>query len=142
MSRRVGGDARGSVTLWLLGLALMLMPLGGLALDLGRAFSERRTLAAAADAAALAGAGALDEARYRQDGTVVLDPVAAEQRARQSLAGQLDRASLRTASVRVDGERVTVVVEGDVGLTLLRLEEGGDPFTVRVSSTARPHVVP
>jgi Flp pilus assembly protein TadG len=137
----VGGDARGSVTLWLLGLALMLMPLGGLALDLGRAFSERRTLAAAADAAALAGAGALDEARYRRDGTVVLDPVAAEQRARQSLAGQLDRASLRTASVRADGDQVTVAVEGDVGLTLLRLVEGGGPFTVRVSSTARPHVV-
>lgn len=135
-------SARGSVTVWLLGLALMLMPLGGLALDLGRAYSERRALSAAADAAALAGGGALDEARYRRDGTVALDPDLAEDRARASLATQLDRAALRTAVVRADPGEVTVVVEGSVELTLLRLLEGGEPFRVRVSSTARPHRLP
>jgi len=140
--RWVRSDERGSVTVWLLGLAVMLLPLGGLALDLDRSFSERRAVAAAADAAALAGAGALDEARYRSDGTLVLDPVTAEARARQSLAGQLDRAALRSASVHADAGQVTVVVEGVVDLTLLRLVEGGAPFTVRVSSTARPHLRP
>ncbi|MFM8305094.1 MAG: pilus assembly protein TadG-related protein [Actinomycetota bacterium] len=135
-------SARGSVTVWLLGLALMLVPLGGLALDLGRASSERRALAAAADAAALAGGGALDEARYRRDGTVALDPRLAEQRAHVSLAAQLDRAALRSVVVRADPEQVTVVVEGAVDLTLLRLVDGGAPFTVRVSSTARPHRLP
>ena len=130
----------GSVTLWLLGLATMCMVLGGLAVDLGRAFSERRALAAAADAAALAGAGALDEARYRADGSVVLDPAAAEARARRSLAAQLDRSALRISVVRADAASVTVTVEGDVELTLLRLVQGGAPFTVRVSATAAPHL--
>lgn len=135
-------DARGSVTVWLLGLSLLLMPLGGLALDLSRSFSERRALASAADAAALAGGGALDEARYRRDGTVALDPVLAEQWARGSLAAQLDTAALRSATVRADTDQVTVILQGSVDLTLLRLLEGGAPFTVRVSATARPHLLP
>jgi uncharacterized membrane protein len=133
---------RGSVTLWLLGLAMMLLPLGGLALDLGRSFSERRALAAAADAAALAGAGALDEAQYRLDGTVALDPVAAEDRARRSIAGQIDRASLRSVGVSADGQEVRVELEGLVDLTLLRLVRGGEPFVVKVAATARPHLRP
>jgi hypothetical protein len=119
---------------------MLLLPLGGLALDLGRSFSERRALGAAADAAALAGAGALDEARYRADGTVVLDPALAETRARDSLAGQLDRSRLRSFTVRADESSVTVIVEGEVELTLLRLVRAGRPFVVRVSSTARPHL--
>ncbi len=134
------GAERGSITLWLLGIAVLLLPLGGLALDLDRSFSERRALAAAADAAALAGAGALDEARYRVDGTVHLDPVVAEARARRSLDTQLDRAALRSVTVRADAESVTVEVVGVVDLTLLRLVTPGEAFTVRVSSTARPHL--
>ena len=134
------GGSRGSITLWLLGLAVLLLPLGGLAVDLDGTFSERRALAAAADAAALAGAGALDEARYRADGTVVLDPVAAEARARRSLDEQLDRGSVDAAVVRADRDSVTVEVVGDVDATLLRLLPGARPFTVRVAATARPHL--
>lgn len=141
MSRGRSGQ-RGSITLWLLGLALMLLPLGGLALDLSRSFSERRALASAADAAALAGAGALDEARYRGDGTVVLDPILADRRVRRSLATQLDLGALRGVDVQVEAGRVTVELEGMVELTLLRLVRGAAPFTVRVSSTARPHLRP
>ena len=133
---------RGTITLWLLGLAVMLLPLGGLALDLGRSFSERRSLAAVADAAALAGAGALDEARYRQDGTVALDPVVAEQRARRSVAQQADRGALRSVHVRADSTGVTVEVEGEVDLTLLRLVQRGKPFVVRALASARPHLRP
>lgn len=133
---------RGTVTLWLLGLALLLLPLGGLALDLSRSFSERRALASAADAAALAGAGALDEARYRAEGVVVLDAARAESLARRSLDSQLDRATVGDVSVRADPSSVTVTLEGTVGLTLLRLVRGGEPFVVRVSSTARPHLRP
>ena len=71
MTARSGLRAqRGTITLWLLGLCVLLLPLGGLGLDLGRAFATRRSLSAAADAAALAGAGAIDVAAYRADGTV------------------------------------------------------------------------
>ena len=131
---------RGMITLWLLGLSVMLLPLGGLGLDLGRAFSERRSLAAAADAAALAGAGALDVAAYRADGTVRPDPILAETRARRSVADQLDDDAIRSVRVRVEDQSVTVEVVGVVDLTLLRLVRGAEPFTVVASATARPHL--
>ena len=76
----------GTITLWMLGLCLMLFLLGGISLDLWRAFSERRSLAASADAAAVAGASALDEAAYRSTGAVRLVPADAQRRARASLA--------------------------------------------------------
>src|SRR5262249_60080887 len=87
----------GTTTLWMLGLCLMLFLLGGVSLDLWRAFSERRSLAAAADAAAVAGASALDEAAYRSSGAVRLVPSDARRRAQASLGAQLDRRGLRRA---------------------------------------------
>lgn len=129
--------ASGTVTLWLLGVCLMLFALGGISLDLWRAFSERRSLAATADAAALAGASAIDEAAYRASGAVVLLPALAEVRARSQIARQLDRGSLRAVSVHADGEAVTVVVDGEVGFTLLGILQRGD-FAVRVTATATP----
>jgi hypothetical protein len=145
VSRRVDAGShfeRGTITLWLLGLCMMLLPLGGLGLDLGRAFSTRRSLGAAADAAALAGSGALDVAAYRADGTVRLDPALAEARARRSVAEQLDDTAVDAVRISVEGDTVTVEVEGDVDLTLLRLLRGAEPFTVTASATARPHLRP
>ena len=133
---------RGTITLWILGLCVLLLPLGGLGLDLGRAFSARRSLGATADAAALAGAGALDIAAYRADGSVRLDPTRAEARARRSVADQLDADAVRAVRVHVEADTITVEVEGDVDLTLLRLLRGAEPFTVTASATARPHVRP
>ena len=128
---------RGVVTLWILGCCLMTFALGGLSLDLWRAFSERRALAAAADAAALAGAAAIDESRYRASAELVLVPEVAVARARVSLREQLDTASLRDARVSVHADSVTVVVRGVVGFSLLRVL-GDGAFDVEVASTAMP----
>jgi hypothetical protein len=128
---------RGTVTLWLLGCCLMLMALGGLGIDLGRGFSERRSLHAAADAAALAGAGAIDEAEYRATGQLVLVPAIAEARARDDLARQFDTRSLRSFRVFADREHVVVVVDGEVDLSLLRLIAQA-PMRVQVHATAVP----
>ncbi len=130
--------ASGTTTLWLLGICLVLFALGGISLDLWRAFSERRALAATADAAALAGASAIDEAHYRSSGAILLDPVVAESRARDHIAQQLDRAALRSVSVRADTEAVTVVVHGRVGYTLLGVLAPHDEFDVEVTATATP----
>ena len=127
----------GTITLWLLGLCLMLFALGGISLDLWRSFSERRALAATADAAALAGASAIDESRYRSSGEVVLIPAAAEARARAGIARQLDRRALRDVDVRADADAVTVVVHGTVEFRLLGLLQRGE-FAVQVTATATP----
>lgn len=131
-------DESGTTTLWMLGLCLMLFLLGGISLDLWRAFSERRSLAATADAAAVAGASALDEAAYRSNGAVRLVPADARRRAQASLAEQLDRRALRDARVDATDEEVTVVVGGSVGFSLLQIAAPGDEFAITVRATARP----
>ena len=132
----------GTVTLWMLGLCLMLFLLGGISLDLWRAFSERRSLAATADAAAVAGASALDEAAYRSSGVVRLVPADAQRRARASLADQLDRCALRDSRVEATEDTVIVTVGGSVDFSLLQIVSPGDEFAISVRATARPQASP
>lgn len=71
---------RGSMTVWGLGMSLLLFAVGFLALDLWSAFSARSEAAAVADSAAIAGATALDQTAWRA-GLLALDPAAAHDRA-------------------------------------------------------------
>jgi Flp pilus assembly protein TadG len=132
----------GTTALWMLGLCLMLFLLGGISLDLWRAFSERRSLSATADAAAVAGASALDEAAYRGSGAVRLVPADARRRAEASLADQLDRRALRDARIEATEDEVTVVVGGSVDFSLLQIASPGDEFAITVRATARPQASP
>jgi len=131
-------DDSGTVTLWLLGVCLLLFALGGISVDLWRGFSARRSLANAADAAALAGASAIDEDAYRGSGVIQLDPVLAQARARAHLARQLDAGALRDVDVHAEGDAVTVVVRGELGFTLLAILDPGGALPVRVTATATP----
>ncbi|HEY3097242.1 MAG TPA: pilus assembly protein TadG-related protein [Acidimicrobiia bacterium] len=132
----------GTITMWMLGLCVMLFLLGGVSLDLWRAFSERRSLAATADAAAVAGASALDEAAYRSSGLVRLVPADAQRRAQASLAEQLDRRALRDARVVATEAEVRVTVGGAVDFSLLQIVAPGDEFDITVHATARPQASP
>ena len=132
-------EDRGFLTIWLLGLCLLLLVLGGVSLDLWRVFSERQALAGLADSASLAGAAGLDLDAARR-GLVLLDPADATRRAQASIAGQADKGSLVVSSVKIvvvqDPSEVTVSADGQVHLTLLRLLLGDRPVTLHVSSTA------
>jgi uncharacterized membrane protein len=59
---------RGSVTIWVLGLSMLLLTFGGLALDYWRALALQRELASVADSAAIAAASGIDEEVYRATG--------------------------------------------------------------------------
>jgi Flp pilus assembly protein TadG len=142
MRQRSERRESGTITMWMLGLCMMLFLLGGVSLDLWRAFSERRSLAATADAAAVAGASALDEAAYRSGGVVRLDPADAQRRAQASLAEQLDRRALRDARVVASDGEVTVTVAGSVDFSLLQVVAPGDEFDITVRATARPQASP
>lgn len=130
------------VVLWLLGVATMLLMLGGLSIDLWHVFSERRALVGVADAAAYAGASGIDVAAYRADGTVVLDPVRARELAIATVARQQDAGSASgPAEVSVEPGRVTVTLEGRVELTLFRLlAPGTDAVATRVVASAEPRL--
>ncbi|HEY8340011.1 MAG TPA: pilus assembly protein TadG-related protein [Egibacteraceae bacterium] len=132
-------DDRGSVTLWLLGLCVVLLFVGGLSLDLWRAFSERRALANAVDAAAVAGASGLAVTPFRASDALHLDPEAAEQRAWATLRTQTDTGALTHAAVSATAEQVTVTASGRVELTLLRtLLPDVAPLEIRVTATSEP----
>jgi Flp pilus assembly protein TadG len=134
---RPAQEEEGSVTLWTLGAVLLVLVLGGLAFDLNAGFAARRTLAAAADSAAQAGANALDVAAYRRDGTRQLDPTLAEQLATESLAGQ-GLTQLTGQTITADTQSVAVTLEADVDLGLLRIFGDGEPLRVRVTATGAP----
>jgi Flp pilus assembly protein TadG len=133
-----GRHEAGTVTLWLLGVCLLLFALGGMSLDLWRGFSARRALHATADAAALAGASGIDEVMYRTTGAIELDPTLAEARARAQVARQLDRSAFERVAVHADRDSVVVVVDGTVDLTLLGIVDPGAEVPVRVTSVASP----
>lgn len=131
-------DDHGTITLWVLGLALCLLFLGGISLDLWRTFAVRQRLAETADAAAIAGATALDEPALRTTGTYQLDPRAARTRAANHLANHPDAHLVTTAAVTATPDAVTVQVEGNVHYTLLRIFLHDDPFHITVTATATP----
>jgi len=82
-------DDRGFITLWVLGLTVAVLFLGGLGVDLWRAIAVRREVSAMADAAATAGANGLDESALR-GGRLEVDPARAR---RLVAAGSLAHAT-------------------------------------------------
>lgn len=130
---------RGSVTLWILGLGLMLMALSGLSLDMWRLMDERRELAAIADGAAAAAASGIDEAKWRSTGDLALDVDVAEHRANRVIDIQKVPVDRPIGWFTIDGRTVVVALEREVELTLLRLVRP-DPVILRASSRAEAQV--
>lgn len=139
--RRTRPDSEGGyITIWALGLTIILLAAGGLVFDLWRGLSERRELAAAADAAANAAANAIDEDHYRATGELRLDPKRAQTIALDNLRRQTDP-TLNTARVTTNGTTVTVTLDGTVQLTLLRLLDDR-PLDIHVDATAELRRLP
>ncbi len=136
-------DEGGSITLWVLGLCMMMVFVGGISLDLWRAFSERRALAGAVDAAAVAGSNGIDVGYYRETSQLRLDPRLAERLAADNLAAQSDTRALVDADAVATASDVTVTAKGRVDFTLLRVfMPGEEPFIVTARATADPRRSP
>jgi len=134
---------RGSITIWMLGLSLLLLVFGGLALDFWRGLAVQRELAAVADSAAIAGAAGIDVEHYRETGEVLLDPVRADELVAASVGFQGPDVSGVSVSVGPGGDSVTVVVEGIVELGLLGVfVDQSEPLLVRATATAVPRLQP
>ncbi|MEA1903047.1 MAG: pilus assembly protein TadG-related protein [Actinomycetota bacterium] len=132
---------RGSVTIWMLGLSMLLLLFGGLSLDYWRGLAMQRELASIADSAALAGASGIDEEHYRATGEVVLDVTRSRQLAMLSVDTQ--DVSPTSISVSVTPGSVSVTVENTVELLLLGVFiDDDEPLLVRGSATASPRLIP
>jgi len=134
---------RGSVTFWMLGLSLLLLLFGGLALDFWRALALQRELAAIADSASVAAGSGIDEEHYRATGEVLIDADRAAGIGSSYVAAQdvtLDQVVITTAP---DGLSVSVfVVDGlELGLIGVFVDQTA-PLTVTAEATAAPVLVP
>lgn len=105
---------RGSVTAFAVVLAGALVAVAGLVLDGGLLLAARQRAMDEAEAAARAGAQAVDIGALRAGRGVVVDPGGAEAAVRAFLAG-----TGHTYSVAVDGDRVRVVVRFRKNLVIL-----------------------
>ena len=76
------------MVVWCMLLALMLLPLGGLSVDLWHGIQVQRQLQAAAEDAALAGSSAIDLEHYRATGCLSLSPAGAVVLAQANLGGK------------------------------------------------------
>lgn len=130
MTKRLA-DERGQITIWILGLSIAMLGLGGISLDLWRVMSVRAELGVIADSAAVAGASAIDVDAFRADPTVVqLDPAQAESTAAAFLAGT----SFSSApTINAGPDLISVTVYRDVELTLLKILTLGSSQVVPVS---------
>jgi hypothetical protein len=134
-------DEHGMITLWVLGLAVAVLFLGGIGLDFWRAIAVRRQVSVMADAAATAGANGLDESALR-GGRLELD----ERRVRQLVASELaeypDARKLRDAKVTTVDGQVVVTLSEDVHFSLLGIFMGRGHFTVETRGVAEPQEIP
>lgn len=134
---------RGSVTIWMLGLTLIVLAFGGLAVDFWRALALQRELAAIADSAAIAAASGIDEEVYRSTGDIVLANDRANRLARESVAFQAVNPDEVTVTVGSTPSEVTVEVSHKLQLGLLALLiRDAEPIRVRASASAVPTLVP
>lgn len=134
-------DESGTITLWVLGLCISLMFLGGLSLDLWRAVADRRQLSSMADSAATAAANGLDLEALRA-GTLHLDPARARAIALASLDEDPHSDELDSVEVEVVDNRVTVTLRDHVPFSLLGIFMGGKHFDVEVHASAEPEERP
>lgn len=127
--------------MWVLGLSVLLLVFGGLALDYWRALALQRELASVADSAAVAAAAGIDEDIYRSTGTVVLSPERSAALADAAIGWQ--GLEISSVAVDADADSVTVVLTAQVELGLLGVFVDQDhPLEVRAEASAIPVFVP
>lgn len=135
-------DERGSITLWMVGMMLVVLVVGGISVDLWRALATQRLVAAVVDSAAVAAGSSINEGRWRSAGSLVLDPAIVEQKVQRIVAAQDAADSIRVWVVTAgDGSSATVTGTAELELTLLKLVAPGS-IEVSATATAIPQLSP
>lgn len=124
-------NERGSVTMFVVVFTVALLMVAGLVIDGGYTLAAHRRAFNEAEAAARAGAQAIDLDALRATGNAVLDPDAARARAEDYLARTGHR-----GFVEVDGDTVRVRVEFRQPMVLLSIV-GVGPLDINGDGSAR-----
>ena len=126
-------EESGQITLWVLGLAVALLGLGGISVDLWRVMGERSELAVIADSAAVAGANGIDVDWYRTTGEVrLLEPLA------HDLAMSiLSHEDVVVGGVTVQDDQMVVQSRREVAFSLLNILTAGQDPSVTIDVVGR-----
>jgi Flp pilus assembly protein TadG len=137
-ARRTRRDERGdAIVVFCVGLVLLILPLGGISVDLWHAVSQERALQSAADAAAADGAGGIDTTAYRQ-GTLILDPVQATNLAMARLQAETGLPAMTSPpEIDVSPTQIVVILHAAVPVTLLKLA-GGTSIDMTATASSAP----
>jgi len=127
---RGGGGEDGMVTAFVVVFTLALLLMAGLVFDGGLTLAAKVQAIDDAQAAARAGAQAIDLSTYRATGQITLDPAQATTDADNYLA-----AAGHTGTVQVNGDQVTVTVSITQPMQILSIA-GIDQLTVTGTGTA------
>lgn len=133
-------NEKGSITLWMVGLVMVVFAIGGIAIDLWRGLAAHRQVAAVVDSAAIAAGSGVDEERWRATGELSLDPMRVDERV-AAVAADADFAVALSVVVAADGSSATVEGATAVDLTLLGILTDG-PLEVTARASALPVVSP
>jgi hypothetical protein len=134
---RSSTSARGSVSIFIVGLSVALVGIAGIGVDGWRVLSTRRALAAVADAMATAGADGLDPNSLRVGG-VALDPALARRLSAEEFARQRGLVHAPSAAISADRRHVVVVLRETVPLSLLSVLTGHADVVIEVHAAAAP----
>jgi Flp pilus assembly protein TadG len=134
---------RGSIAIFGLGITLLLFVVGGISIDLWRVVAARQDLAQRADAAATAGANAIDADEFRFSGELILDPESAIAAAEEMLGSPSTweftgsgRVEARDADLLPND--MVVVLTREVDFVLLGILSNQKSVTITVESIATP----
>ena len=126
-------EESGQITLWVLGLAVPLLGLGGISVDLWRVMGERSELAVIADSAAVAGANGIDVDWYRTTGEVrLIEPLAHD--LAMSILSQED---VVVVGLTVQDDQMVVQIRREVAFSLLNILTAGQDPSVTIDVVGR-----
>jgi Flp pilus assembly protein TadG len=135
-------NEHGTFTVWALGLCVTLFMIGGLSVDLWRAFSQRRTLTEIADSAARNGANNIDVDQRALNGTVVIEPNSAKTSAQQSINDNaaLNNVNITSSTITVDAatNEIDVEINSNYSFFLLGFFPGAENTTIIAHARATP----
>lgn len=129
-------NERGSITLWMVGLVMVVFAIGGVAIDLWRGLAAHRQVAAVVDSAAIAAGSGIDEEWWRVSGELRLDPVRVAEQVAAAGAAAGPGVGLMVTVVP-DGSAASVEGVTAIDLTLLGLFTDGE-----LEISARASAVP
>lgn len=135
-------NEHGTFTIWAIGLCLTLFMLGGISVDLWRAFDARRSLNEIADTAARSGASEIDVRERQLYGDVTIDPVQARAASENSIAenSSIQSIHISSSTVTVDStnNEVNVEIHSTFSFFLLRMLPGASDADIVSKASARP----